>query len=130
MFVCLGPEEGPTNLVVTPQDAFTVSASWNPPRFRNRNGLILRYTVNISRTATNGVGAQLHNTPETNLATGSLHPYYSYYYSVAAENSIGRGPFSTVTVQMPEARKLNRINGINLTSIKCMHQAPNFHVQL
>lgn len=120
MCVSSGPDEGPLNLVVTPRDAFMVSATWSPPRFRNRNGAILRYVVNITRTTTSGVGAQLHNTPDTNLVTGSLHPYYSYYYSVAAENSIGRGPFTTVTIQMPEARKLDSKKGLHLPVVTCI----------
>lgn len=96
------PEEGPLNLAVTAQNASTVFASWEPPPLESQNGAILRYTVNIVRT-TNSQDVRVQSTSNTNLLTRSLHPFYTYEYRVAAENDVGRSPFTTVTFQMPEA---------------------------
>lgn len=97
-----GPNEGPLNLLVTAVDAFTVSGSWDPPSLLHRNGPILRYAVNISLTR--GGETFLYQTTNTShVSNATLHPDYSYHYSVAAENSVGRGPFTSGLVQMPEA---------------------------
>jgi hypothetical protein len=92
----------PLNVVVTPQDASTVSATWDPPHFVNQNGPILRYSINVTRT-TGSEEVRVQTTSGTRLLTQSLHPFYTYHYDVAAENSIGRGPSTTVVFQMPEA---------------------------
>ncbi len=91
----------------------TLVGSWDPPSPEHRNGEILRYVVNITLTArggtqvTNGEQRTLY-TATTNLTVGSLHPHYTYFYSVAAENSVGTGPSTMTPIMMPEAGKRSR----------------------
>ena len=109
------PSEVPLNLTVNALSGFMLECSWNPPSPQHWNGEILRYVVNVSLTArgetqviTNGELRTL-STAATNLTIGSLHPYYTYSFSVAAENSVGVGPVAMTTIMMPEEGKVRYI---------------------
>ena len=93
------PSDSPANVSVIPVNATAVVVSWAPPPEEHRNGIIQGYTIRV-------VG--LH-TPEdftlgissTETIIGSLHPFYSYKFTVAAV-TISHGPFSNpVTVMIP-----------------------------
>ena len=109
------PNGAPLNLMVIAAGSNTLVGSWEPPSPEHRNGEILRYTVTVTLTArggaqvTNGEPRVLH-TAHTNFTVGSLHPHYTYSYSVAAVNSEGTGPSTMVTVMMPEAGKDKTFN--------------------
>ena len=80
-----------------------IDISWYPPRSENRNGIIRQYLVNIT-TIISGDTLQLI-TVDTNATVRSLHPFYSYSITVAAE-TILLGPFTTpVIVETPEDGK-------------------------
>ena len=101
------PNAAPMNLMVSAVNGYTLSATWDPPSLQHRNGEIVHYVVNITVTArgdaqvTDGELQTLH-TPAPNLTIESLHPYYTYFYSVAAESSVGVGPTAGTTITMPE----------------------------
>ena len=95
------PDAAPLNLVVSIVDATSASATWGAPRVENQNGEILSYLVNITHTTTGMV--QTFSTATTDHAIATLHPDYSYFYSVAAVNSVGSGPFRIQVIRMPEA---------------------------
>lgn len=102
------PSEAPLNLIVNATDSTTLVGSWNPPSLEHQNGQILAYTVNLTLIAKGGVQVtnrevQMLRTPNTSLFVRSLHPFYTYSFTVAAVNSVGTGPSSTVTIMMPEA---------------------------
>ena len=45
-------------------------------------------------------------TDNTTITAFSLHPYYTYSYTVAAETSVGLGPYTSPrAVRMPEDGK-------------------------
>ena len=93
--------------MVSAVNGFVLAASWDPPSPQHRNGGIVRYVINVTLTAreetqvTSGELRTLH-TATTNLSVGSLHPHYTYSYSVAAENSAGVGPSARTSIIMPE----------------------------
>lgn len=95
------PDAAPLNLAVSVVNATSASATWGAPRVENQNGEILSYLVNITHTTTGAV--QTFSTASTVHVTTRLHPDYSYFYSVAAVNSVGSGPFRTEVIRMPEA---------------------------
>ena len=75
--------------------------SWDPPQREIVNGIIQQYTVSITEheTANNTIVV----TNKTSLNLTSLHPYYVYSITVAAE-TIAIGPFSSpIVIQMPES---------------------------
>ena len=81
----------PTSLII----------SWEPPLQEVRNGIIQRYTVKITELETEQ--NTTFYTEATTLNVTSLHPYYTYNCTVAAE-TIGIGPFSPpVVFQLPES---------------------------
>jgi len=75
----------------------SVALQWSPPSCLERNGEILQYVVTYGDSAaeerTNLTVA------DTKLIIFDLIPGSEYSFQVAAENSVGRGPFSApVTV--------------------------------
>ena len=65
---------------------------WNPPLPEDQNGVIIRYTVNISVLVTMQM-FQLF-TDNNSITVLSLRPYTTYSFAIAAETAVGEGPFS------------------------------------
>ena len=98
------PETAPLQFRVQATDSQTLVLSWEAPLPEDRNGIITQYTVNITEMET-GTRFQLV-TDNTTITAFSLHPHYTYSYTVAAETSVGLGPYTTPrAVQMPEDGK-------------------------
>lgn len=77
---------------------------WEPPLLEIRNGIIQRYTSTITELET-GTATTLF-IEATSVNVTSLHPYYLYSCTVAAETSVGVGPFSSpIEIRMPESSK-------------------------
>ena len=69
--------------------------SWAPPHESDRNGIITKYTINISAVET-GEEFQLQlNSTTTSFTITTLRPYTTYHCIIAASTSVGIGPFST-----------------------------------
>ena len=84
-------------------DSRTISLSWDPPSLDEHNGIIREYLVNITEVDT-GRTFERSSTVESLVVT-SLHPYYSYSFTIAAI-TVGLGPFSeAVVVQTPQDSK-------------------------
>ena len=102
------PETAPLNLSVQATDSRTLILSWEPPLQEDRNGIITQYTVNIIEMET-GMLLQLV-TDNTTVTAFSLHPHYTYSCTVAAETSVGLGPYTSPrAVRMPEDGKAQQI---------------------
>ena len=81
----------------------TVQVTWGPPQPHTQNGPINGYILLI-------VG--INSDEETELFVGqsgldltvlSLHPFYTYTYTIAALSTNGVGPYSSpLSLQMPE----------------------------
>ena len=82
----------PTNLVASSVQGTEVSLSWTNPANNNESAFyIYRSTdgVNYTQIGTNGVG-------ETTFTDTTVQAFTSYYYKVAAYNSIGLSGYSNV----------------------------------
>ena len=79
----------------------TVQVSWDPPPQDKQNGPVNGYVLSIF-----GVNSheefEIDTDQSSNITLFSLHPFYTYSYTIAAVG-IGIGPYSSaVLFQMPE----------------------------
>ena len=74
------------------QGSTSVLLSWSPPPAADQNGVITVYTVEVTNTMTSN--KDVYVTSSTTYTVASLDPYTTYECSVAANTSIGMGPFS------------------------------------
>ena len=72
-------------------DSFTVC--WMAPPPQHHNGEITGYNVSVTTTTTGETFTIFSVTNSTTI--GSLSPYTTYNYMVAAVTSAGIGPYST-----------------------------------
>ena len=78
--------------------------SWDPPNYEDRNGVIIGYVINVTNTRRSETLQYTSNTTALTLST--LSPYTTYHYIVAAQTSVGTGPFSAViTLLTPQDGK-------------------------
>ena len=73
---------------------------WDPPPPDQINGVLQGYRINISEIETGDVLQHVVNRAEAII--GSLHPYYTYYFTVIAFTEVGGGPTTHVTVRTDE----------------------------
>ena len=93
-FLSIAPSQAPQSLSGVAPSSTSITLSWSPPLPEYRNGLIISYYVNITLLET---GTSVYYTSTyTNFTISGLIPYTSYSCIVAAETSIGRGPFTTL----------------------------------
>ena len=120
-----GPASPPQNLIVTSINSRTVYLSWSPPPSEHHNGIIRQFELKINEVDT---GRRIQRTSVgTSFTISSLHPFYTYWFSVAAY-TVDLGPFTEPSVlQMPQDGKnivvlLNRY--INVLSLLVYAQPP------
>ena len=100
------PTGWPTSLQVSPVDSTANRILWNEVNCSQRNGLITGYTVMISNSS---ITYNLNST-ERYIILNDLVFGTVYNISVAAVNSVGRGPFSDpITVQIAEGMYIKLI---------------------
>ena len=92
----IAPSGPPQGLSAVANGPRTIQISWSQPLSEEQNGVIRRYTVNIT-TAETGQQIQL-TTADTLITAENLHPHYNYRISVAAI-TVATGPFSAVLSQ-------------------------------
>ena len=80
----------PKDLVAVGISSSAVNLSWQPPLPEQRNGIIIRYVVNVTAVET-GEGFELVSVLD-NLTVDSLHPHWTYIFMVSGETSVGVGP--------------------------------------
>ena len=80
--------------------ATSVEISWIAPHPATRNGIITEYRISVVEVDTGT--QQDYVASRTSLVVQSLHPYYTYHFSVSA-HTVQTGPFSAVEVfQTPQ----------------------------
>ena len=99
------PSSSPQNLTVSAINARSVYLSWSPPPREHHNGVIRQFWINITEVDT---GRRFQRTSvDTSFTLPSLHPFYTYWFSVAAY-TVSLGPFTEPSVlQMPQDGKVN-----------------------
>jgi hypothetical protein len=90
------PTAAPTQLRVSNFDSSTIELVWEPPPFTDRNGDIVRYHLRVTEQETQTI-FEYSSTSQRYTLT-SLHPYYNYVISIAAE-TVGVGPFTSGLLQ-------------------------------
>ena len=79
----------------------SLSLSWNSPLRNLRNGIIRHYVIRFIEQETNVTSQQ--QSSGTNIIFNSLHPFYTYKFSISAV-TVGAGPYSQPTsVKLPQA---------------------------
>ena len=73
-----------------------ISLSWQPPVPEGQNGIITSYTVLVTELLTNTTTTYQRDGSHTELVITGLHPYYDYSCAVAAQTSVGLGPFGAL----------------------------------
>ena len=86
------PSSAPTSLSSSVLNPTTVLLTWSPPLTADQNGLITAYTVVI--TNSDNSEQDVYVTNNTTLIVASLNPYTTYQYTVAANTTVGSGPYS------------------------------------
>lgn len=90
----LVPSQPPTNFAVSVLYSSSIFLSWNAPPIQNQNGLITLYHLNLT-SLINGYSI-FYTSYNTTIQINGLSAYTTYSCMVAAETSIGRGPYTTV----------------------------------
>lgn len=113
------PPEGISEMAT---DSRTLLITWRPPPVPTQNGIITEYVVNISVMET---GEQLQRRATgtaSSLSIGSLHPDYTYTYSVSAVTAVGMGPFSSFRLtRLPEDGETYTICTVYFNTKHCIH---------
>lgn len=89
----LGPSLPPTEIQVLEVSAHNFSLDWSPPPEEAHNGIIRSYRLNVTELATGRYFTR--HTSELQYAFLTLHPYYTYVFTVAAV-TIRPGPPSEI----------------------------------
>ncbi len=87
------PSAPPEAVSVSATSSDSILLTWAPPDSHHQNGIITGYVINVT-TADTGEPFQVYS-GTTSLIQGSLHPFTKYTFVVAAQTSVGTGPFST-----------------------------------
>ena len=90
---------------ITQTEATTHSVllRWSPLPPHQQNGIITGYVINVLE---DGQQSSVPVTSDVTEYTLEAAPYRDYVLSVAAVNSVGRGPFSNIAeIQTPEDSK-------------------------
>ena len=100
LFCYTVPSGYPQNVEATAVSSRMSTLSWDPPDYEDRNGIIIGYVINVTNTRRSETLQYTSNTTALTLST--LSPYTTYYCILAAQTSVGTGPFSAViTLRTP-----------------------------
>ena len=97
------PSDTPQAVRLTAVTSTSVELSWSPPPTEHQNGVIRHYTVRVVVQDTGEIFT--HSTVGLSITVGSLHPYYTYNFSISAVTVLP-GPYSVpLTVQtLPDSK--------------------------
>ena len=91
-FICppIVPSGVPRDLVAVVISSSAVNLSWQSLLPEEQNGIIIRYVVDVTTVET-GEGFELVSVLHK-LTVNSLHPHWTYIFTVSGETSVGVGP--------------------------------------
>ena len=100
------PSGAPTDVSVTANSPYSITITWTQPVADLMNGDLTGYIISVTRGDTL-VAVQHTTLSDTTLSVSGLHPYTTYICTVAAQTSVGTGPFShRALIQTPQTGKL------------------------
>ena len=91
---CTVPSGAPRNFIASATSPFEAAFSWVPPPADEQNGIIANYIINVTEDNT-GEEFQVSTSNTSLTIDDNLQPYYTYICVIAAETSVGEGPFSS-----------------------------------
>ena len=99
----VAPDSPPQNFTADVLNSTAVFLQWSLPTLDQQNGVIKNYHIRQIETVTGILISYMRGGNYTELLIGSLHAYYLYQFTIAAE-TVEQGPFSNpVTVTTLEA---------------------------
>lgn len=102
----LVPDGIPRDFTIVSTLTTSTILSWNPPLVEEQNGIITGYVVNVTLLLTGETFLLFSNT--TTLLVDILKPFRTYVCIIAAQTSVGTGPFGTqITLQTLQDGKTN-----------------------
>ena len=72
----------------------SIRLEWTPPPPDRQNGYIFQYVLNVTALGIRSDTYQLTTSNNASIEVSDLHPYTAYTIAIAAETSVGVGPFS------------------------------------
>lgn len=87
------PTSYPANFTEYSTNSSSILLEWQLPQTDGRNGHIISYSIAVREIQTNRTFTLIQTGGNQQLLMTSLHPFYEYEYSVAANTSVGQGPF-------------------------------------
>ena len=106
-FTIIAPSSPPQGIEVSSFSSNFVNLSWSSPRPEHRNGIITGYVINVTLEDT-GASYQL-TSQTTQLTVESLVPNGLYAFAVAAQTSVGTGPFSMTIMQRTDRKHTSEV---------------------
>lgn len=88
----IGPSGSPTGVSGFSNSPYSITVAWATPAPGLLNGAVTGYIINVTHSNTLLTVQYTSNT--TTLVVSDLEPYTRYICVVAAETSVGAGPFS------------------------------------
>ena len=96
------PTASPDSIQSMIVNSTAVIITWLPPVVDDQNGIITAYIVNVSLEDNDTVPLQ-YTTSSLSVMLVEVYPFSTYVVFVAAETSVGRGPFSrSLRISTPE----------------------------
>ena len=96
------PTASPDSIQSMIVNSTAVIITWLPPVFDDQNGIITAYIINVSLEDNDTLPLE-YTTLSLSVMLVELYPFSTYVVFVAAETSVGRGPFSRgLRISTPE----------------------------
>lgn len=99
-FLSTVPSGPPRNITGQPLSSESISLIWDPPPAEEHNGVIIGYVISITTVPTGEILQFFSAVPS--LTIPLLQPFTTYSCIIAANTSVGSGPFSGVISVMTE----------------------------
>ena len=93
MLSSTAPTGVPLNQLGLAVNSTAIIFTWNHPAVDSRNGIITGYSLLLVELTTNSTTLHSQTGAHIEVVIGNLHPYYDYECQIAAETSVGRGPY-------------------------------------
>ena len=92
-FTILVPTSPPLNTTGSAFNSTAIIFTWEHPPLEGRNGMLTGYSLTVTELVTNTTTTFRQSGDRIELVVAGLHPYYEYQCAIAAETSVGRGPY-------------------------------------
>jgi len=100
------PTGPPVSIIGTPVNSTSVFISWDPPLLEFQNGVITGYSIILTTVMVDSRNASFFSSNMGIITIKSLHPFTAYVIAVAAQTSVGIGPYtSNYSIMTPEDGK-------------------------